>query len=232
MRPAVAFLILGLVVAGFAAARSSAAVVDNTATEDEADTPDSSDSAGWTDSAADIADQANPAALMDQNTVNTELTNDNCAAFLSMISISEGTARAPDSYAVCYGYRHTIQAFADHPAITGEWMGESIANLGTEYAGKVSTAAGRYQIIRPTWKGCKRALALPDFSPQSQDAAALYLIRQAGALDDVKAGNFEAAVNKCAKEWASLPGANAPGQAMRRMDDLRLAFVNAGGTLA
>jgi lysozyme len=69
-------------------------------------------------------------------------------------------------------------------------------------SGCKSTAAGRYQIIKPTWLSLKSKLGLPDFSPASQDAAAIELIRQRGALADVQAGRIESAVNKCAKVWA------------------------------
>lgn len=221
--------VIVLLVAGFAYARQAQAIADNTATEDASA---ASDSSNWTDGAAQAVDQVNPFAMMEQNTVNADLQETNCQAFLSMIMASEGTAQAVDPFAVCYGYRHTIQDFSDHPAITGEWQGESIANLGPSYAGKISTAAGAFQIIRPTWKGCKAALALPDFSPDSQRAAALYLVRQAGAIELVKAGKFDNAVALCSSEWASLPGANAPGQAMQRLDNLRVEYENAGGSIA
>ena len=220
--------------------RPAAAVPDNTEPETETDSGDSfnpgawfnaSDSGGWVDTAADAVDSINPVAIMERYSVQNNQT-DNAAAFLAMLSHAEGTDKGADPYAVCYGYKHTIQSFADHPKLTGEWQGESLANLGPSYVGKISTAAGRYQIIRATWQGCKRALALPDFSPDSQDKAALYLIRQRGALDLVQAGRFDEAVAVCSKEWASLPGANAPGQGMRKLDGLRLAFEQAGGVLA
>lgn len=219
--------LVALLALGVAYVRAATPVPDNTSPEDAADVP--------APDALDAAAQGSapdPAAIMDRNALDTQRT-DNAVAFLAAIAYSEGTdGRGGDPYRVCYAYRHTVQSLADHPAVTGEWAGESLANLGPAYAGKVSTAAGRYQIIRPTWLGIKKALALPDFGPDSQDAAALYLIRMRGALDDVQAGRFDQAVAKCAKEWASLPGANAPGQAMRRMDDLRTAFLDAGGVLA
>lgn len=160
----------------------------------------------------------------------------NIAAFLTMIEAAEGTARGGrDPYRTCFGYRHTLASFKDHPASTGEWKGERLpdhtcagAGLGP---GCVSTAAGRYQIIRPTWVKCKAALGLPDFSPASQDKAALYLIKGRRALDDVQAGRFAQAVEKCRAEWASLPGAGY-GQPERKLTDLQAAYVNAGGTLA
>jgi lysozyme len=156
-------------------------------------------------------------------------------AFLSMIAVAEGTARAPDPYAVCYAYRHTIQDFSDHPAVTGEWRGERLSDAmcrGANMApGCVSTAAGRYQIIKPTWLSVKKALALPDFGAESQDAAAVYLIRRRGAMDAVEAGRVAEAVELCRKEWASLPGAGY-GQGERKLADLQAAFERAGGVLA
>lgn len=164
-----------------------------------------------------------------ENTVAA--SGDNVAAFATMVASGEGTEREPDPYRVCYAYRHVIESFADHPAVTGEWRGEPLDNLGPAYAGKVSTAAGRYQIIRPTWLRAKRALGLGDFSPASQDLAFAWLVKARGALDDVVAGNLATAIAKCAPEWASLPGSTA-GQGTRSLDYLASVYANAGGTLA
>lgn len=182
-----------------------------------------------------MLDYVNPWGAIETQFNDYQAENDmrqtNTAAFLSLIAYSEGTDRAADPYRVCYGYRHTVQDMSDHPAATGEWRGESLANLGPAYAGKVSTAAGRYQIILPTWRMCKRALGLVDFSPESQDKAALYLIRKRGAMLDVEGGNIAAAVELCRQEWASLPGAGY-GQPERRMTALMDAYTAAGGQLA
>lgn len=94
-----------------------------------------------------------------------------------------------------------------------------------------STAAGRYQIIHPTWVNLQRVLKLPDFSPESQDRACLELIREHGAIDLFVNGNLEAALTACAKEWASLPASTA-GQHLQRYSDLEAAFQAAGGILA
>lgn len=165
-----------------------------------------------------------------------DMDSQNVQAFLSLIAYSEGTtARGGDSYRVCYGYSHTIQSMADHPAVTGEWRGLPLSDAMCKGAGMrpgcVSTAAGRYQMIRPTWLTCKRALGLPDFSPDSQDRAALYLITKRGALDDVKAGRIAAAIDKCRAEWASLPGAGY-GQPERRLSALLAAYSDAGGVVS
>jgi len=77
----------------------------------------------------------------------------------------------------------------------------------------------------------KNLLHLPDFSPASQDAIAVRLIKEQQALDDVEAGRFNEAVKKCANIWASLPGAGY-GQHENQLTDLRTAYVSAGGLVA
>lgn len=159
----------------------------------------------------------------------------NQAAFLSLIQWSEGTAQHPDPYRVCFGACHLIADLSDHPAITGEWHGERLPDDMCRKAGFgpgcVSTAAGAYQLIKPTWRGIRERLRLPDFGPESQDRAALYLIGNCGALEDVYAGRVQIAIAKCAREWASLPG-NSAGQPQRRKDDLVAVFERHGGSLA
>jgi muramidase (phage lysozyme) len=156
-------------------------------------------------------------------------------AFLLLIQWAEGTDREPDPYRVCYGYKHTIANFVDHPAITGEWRGEKLPDEMCLKAGQkpgcISTAAGAYQLIRPTWRGIKERLRLLNFDPENQDRAALYLIENRKAIDDVRAGRIQTALAKCAFEWASLPG-NLADQPQRRRDDLVAVFERAGGAVA
>jgi muramidase (phage lysozyme) len=156
-------------------------------------------------------------------------------AFLRLIGFAEGTDTQPDPYRVCFGYRHTIVDLRDHPAVTGEWMGERLPDDMCRKAGIKppckSTAAGRYQIIRGTWMGTKRRLALPDFSADSQDQAALYLLASCGALQNVREGRVVEAIRKAAREWASLPG-NIAKQPQRKRDDLVAVYRGAGGSLA
>jgi lysozyme len=156
-------------------------------------------------------------------------------AFLELIAYAEGTSRAPDPYRVCFGYKHTIFDLRDHPAVTLEWRGEKLSDAMCINAGFrpgcKSTAAGKYQLIRPTWQSCKSFLNLPDFSPPSQDRAALLLISQAGALKDIHSGNIKTAISKTRHLWASLPGAGF-GQKEHNFATLEAAFLKAGGTLA
>jgi len=148
-----------------------------------------------------------------------------------MVSHSEGTDKAPDPYRVCYGFKHTIQSFINHPALTGEWMGEPIDFLGPAYKGQISTAAGRYQINRPTWIYLLTKIDLPDFTAPSQDLAAAELIREKGALELIMAGNIGDAIIACRSTWASLPGGSS-GQPQRSTTELFAAYSGAGGNFA
>lgn len=155
----------------------------------------------------------------------------NATAFLAMIRLSEGTARARDPYAVTYGYKFTITDFSDHPAVLGTWKGEKLDSLGPRYEGLVSTAAGAYQIIKSTWVTLKIKLGLPDFSADSQDKAALELIREAKALDLIYGGQVAEAIIRCHGIWASLPGSTS-GQPQRTFAELIHAYGSAGGAFA
>lgn len=91
--------------------------------------------------------------------------------------------------------------------------------------GYASSAAGAYQFLQPTWQGTAKALGLPDFSPKSQDLAALYLIdKKRGALEPFLRGEkFGTVTNKLAPEWASLPtssGGSYYGQPSKPLGDL------------
>ena len=154
--------------------------------------------------------------------------NPNLSAFLAAVRSSEGTDRAADPYRVVFGYSVTLQNLAGHPADTGEWMGAHYTLNGKTV---LTTAAGAYQIIHPTWTNLKARLSLPDFTGPSQDAAAAELIREVGALDLIVAGNLGRAVDLCHNLWASLPSSTA-GQPTVTLAALTDAYTAAGGTLA
>lgn len=161
--------------------------------------------------------------------VEVSTAEKNVAAFLQMIRAGEGTDGAV-GYRALFTY-HPVKnpgmlfdSFEDHPRrkITGTFKGGLTLT---------STAAGAYQFLERTWDECAAALDLPDFSPASQDAAAVYLIKRRGALADVKAGRFDAAVAKCAREWASLPG-SPYGQPVKTLDQARAVYEANGGSYA
>jgi muramidase (phage lysozyme) len=74
-------------------------------------------------------------------------------------------------------------------------------------------------------------LKLPDFGPISQDGWAIQLIKERKALDDIKTGRIESAIQKCRNIWASLPGAGY-GQRENKREDLIAQYSAAGGVLA
>ena len=73
--------------------------------------------------------------------------------------------------------------------------------------GDVSTAAGKYQMVIPTWIQEARATGVNDFSPNSQDLYAYSLLGRIGALRAYANGDLEGAIRKAATQWTSLPSA-------------------------
>jgi muramidase (phage lysozyme) len=145
----------------------------------------------------------------------------NRKAFLTMISVSEGTdGHGDNGYNVIVGGA-LFHDYADHPRVSVD-----LPRLRIK-----STAAGRYQVLAKYFDAYKKQLKLPDFSPESQDKIALQLIKECKALDDIDAGRFAQAVKKCKSRWASLPGAGY-GQHENTLARLQLAYVDAGGSLA
>jgi muramidase (phage lysozyme) len=155
----------------------------------------------------------------------------NVCAFLDAIAHSELAAllTVPGSDD---GYNVLVGCTPAAPAFFASYACHPLPNPPGRKAGAVwSTAAGRYQILSRWWPQYQRSLALPDFGPLSQDRYAIQQIREQRALDDVKAGRFEAAVAKCRNIWASLPGAGY-GQHENTLESLRAAYLLAGGTCA
>ena len=144
-------------------------------------------------------------------------TSANMRAFLWMIRVGEGTANAR-GYNTLYGGGQFTD-LSKHP------------NKAITAGNYTSTAAGAYQFLYKTWKEVSAKLGLTDFSPQSQDIAAVEKIRERGAYDLVIAGKLQEAIAKCAKEWASLPG-SPYGQPTRTLAQATTSYKSAGGTLA
>lgn len=147
--------------------------------------------------------------------------NKNRKAFLDMIAFSEGTKGVGDNgYNVLVGGT-LFHGYADHPRTL-----VTLPKLGIK-----SSAAGRYQILGRYYDAYKKTLKLHDFSPDSQDAIALQMIKEQGALDDIDAGRLDSAIEKCKNIWASLPGAGYK-QRENSIGKLRTAYLKAGGNIA
>ena len=160
----------------------------------------------------------------------TQAGSRNALAFLDMLAWSEGTSTSPAT--VLDGYDVIVTGidrkpevftdFSDHPFAKGRRS--KVINS----KGLTSNASGRYQQMLKDWSYYRTLLALPDFSPISQDLLALQHIRECRALPDVHAGRVESAIAKCRNIWASLPGAGY-GQREHRLDDLIQQYRLAGG---
>ncbi|MFC5550714.1 glycoside hydrolase family 104 protein [Massilia aerilata] len=166
--------------------------------------------------------------------------NTNLRAFLQTVAVSELTARllaiSDNGYNVLVGstpdHPRLFNSYRDHPRQLVELRdkrGDPI--IGQDGRPLKSTAAGRYQIKRDIFDAYKVRLKLTDFSPASQDAIAIQLIRECRALDDIEAGRVAVAIDKCRSRWASLPGAGY-GQRENTLDELALAFRRSGGVIA
>jgi muramidase (phage lysozyme) len=146
--------------------------------------------------------------------------NHNLRAFLAVIRACEGTV-GDEGYRALFGWRpgngKVFDSFADHP------------RKRIPYGDTYTTAAGAYQMLASTYDDAKAHTGVADFSPESQDRCAVYLIQRRGALDDVNAGRLRAAISKTNREWASLPG-SPYGQPVRTLDFCERSFATHGGT--
>lgn len=115
----------------------------------------------------------------------------NMEAFLALIRRIESN---DDYFALVYGGQ--FNDTSDHPANLG-WPG-----MARPDDGRLTTAAGAYQITRTTWNDIRQGL--PDFSPQSQDLAAIKLLHRRRAFDDVVNGNTADAIRKLKNEWEAF----------------------------
>jgi muramidase (phage lysozyme) len=120
--------------------------------------------------------------------------NANVRAFLDTIGYAEGTG---DDYNIIFTFAR-FSSFADHPRI-----------IKCSY-GLCSDAAGRYQFLSTTWDNLANRLSLPDFSPESQDRAAVLLLKDAGVYGTVSNianyDDFSYAAYRVGTTWASFPG--------------------------
>lgn len=154
-------------------------------------------------------------------TPSEALKSPNIRAFLYALRFGEGTA-GPDGYRTMFGGGLFDNNFADHPrkAITKSLGGKPIT----------STAAGAYQFLSRTWDEMAKKYKLPDFSPTSQDLAAVGLLIRRGALPSILAGRVDSAVLATNKEWASLPG-SPYGQPTVTLAKFTKHYTDAGGSL-
>lgn len=125
------------------------------------------------------------------------LNNSNVRKMLDLIAQTEGVKWG---YNTLFG-NQKIDNLSAHPNLKKQFK-------QTDGKTNYTTAAGRYQFIKPTWDGLVSQLGLKDFSPRSQDIGAIALLAENGALPYVLKGDYRTAVRKSGGTWASLPSSS------------------------
>ncbi len=127
-------------------------------------------------------------------------------AFLDLLAHGEGTSyhpevkMLPDQYRISFCNDGKIASFKDHP------RKKCCNRVGDRII--CATAAGRYMFLQRTWDWVREKLALNDFSPTNQDLAAIYLLMESGALDEILKNNIKGAIAKASRFWAPMPGSS------------------------
>jgi lysozyme len=168
----------GIGIALYAASQTSTPIPDGTDP-----TPDSSpiDYNGGTDG-TDFLD-----SLMNTTPTVSPGPNGNITAFLAVIRAGESS----NNYGAYVG-GGSFTDFSHHPALPPtNWPGIP----------GPSHACGAYQFEPGTWLECQKALNLPDFSPASQDAAAIYLLQRRGAYTAIQNSDIQSACDLLKNEW-------------------------------
>jgi len=193
--------------------RTTGAAVDPAEVE-SFDAPDTSPGETGNPPMTQLDDSELPSVPPDGLTpVAYDVTNRNLYAFLQLIKHGESPRDQYDGYrSIVYG--GYFDDFSQHPKIFKQIPGST----------KKTSAAGAYQITWTTWNDLQQSLQLPDFSPESQDKAAIALIKRRGAMGDVIAGRFESAIVKCQNEWTSLPGAAEQGYGMNKAKQVLASY--------
>ena len=117
-------------------------------------------------------------------------------AMLDTIAFAEGTRDQPNNgYKTLFGFGQ-FDDYSRHP--------DKVVRSG-RYA---SAAAGRYQFMPGTFADQARKLGLKDFSPRSQDLAAIGLAKDYGVTQELlsKEGMSPKVSALLGRQWASFPG--------------------------
>lgn len=155
---------------------------------------------------------------MNRSNLIAALENANVQAFLHAIRLGEGTS-ADIGYKTIVG-GSSFNDFSHHPNV----------RIFIRRYGVWSTAAGAYQIINKTWLALVREYGFENFSPDNQDQAAVALIIEKHALEDILSGDPATAAKKCNAVWASLPG-SASGQRTVHLPFFIAEYQKYGGAI-
>lgn len=133
-------------------------------------------------------------------TLEKALNNPNVRQFLDLLSYAEGTQG--NGYRTAFGGGR-LKSLADHPRYLKTFK-------QTNGKTNKTSAAGRYQFLRGTWDGLAKRYGFNDFGERNQDLGAVALLAQNGALPYVLKGDWNNAIAKSGRTWASLPTSPHP----------------------
>jgi muramidase (phage lysozyme) len=136
--------------------------------------------------------------LLEKSSIATPTLSPRLKAFLDMVAWSLGTAQL-NGYSLFFS-GESFDNFKDHPR-----KQKCAIFLSRKIC---SDASGRYGIATSTWDSLAQKLQLPDFSPKSQDLAAIELIQERNILKDLEENKLELAIYKASEVWGSLPNSN------------------------
>ena len=140
-------------------------------------------------------------------------------ALLDAIAFAEGTRDQPhNGYKTLFGFGQ-FSDYSKHP--------DKVVRSG----GYASAAAGRYQFMPGTFNRLAKKLGLKDFSPASQDKAALELARELGITENIlrKEGISSRVSTILGKQWASFPG-SIFGQPTKPLPSIQKAYQKSLGS--
>jgi muramidase (phage lysozyme) len=140
-------------------------------------------------------------------------------ALLDAIAFAEGTRDQPNNgYKTLFGFGQ-FDDYSKHP--------DKVVRSG----GYASAAAGRYQFMPGTFNRLAKKLGLKDFSPESQDRAALELVKELGISDSIlkNEGMSYKVSAVLGKRWASFPGSTF-GQPTKPLNSIQRAYQKSLGS--
>ena len=142
-------------------------------------------------------------------------------AMLDAISFAEGTRDQPNGgYKTLFGFGQ-FDDYSKHP--------DKVVRSG----GYASAAAGRYQFMPDTFNRLAKKLGLKDFSPQSQDKAALELAKELGITQNIlKNEGISPRVSALlGRQWASFPGKSIGlDQPTKKLNSIQTAYKKSLGS--
>jgi len=162
-----------------------------------------------------LQEPAWPQKTEQNQSTKTSPAEKNVQAFLRLLRYIETGKDDAGAYYVLYG-GGTFKDDSTHP------LKKPI------HKGKYpSSSAGAYQINHDTWETELNKGVANDFTPASQDAMAIDLIRRKKALQDIEAGDLDKAIPKLRNTWSSLPGGSQERIKMPEAKSMFKGYVDA-----